>query len=120
MFGALLIHLAVIATPATVHDVTQPNCASVHCSTTVDETAQNQQKHENCEGVHCAPTSDKAPASDTRYGGENLDNARVSTNYDTRAARYGSSRNDRSFDNAHVTSGYDRTGYDTSGTWPAH
>jgi hypothetical protein len=113
MFGALLIHLAVIATPATVHDATQPTCRSVHCSATVNESAQGmpapKQPAENCAGVHCGPVGEKAPASDTRYGGENLDTARA-----------GSGATDRSFDSAHDTSGYDRSGYDNSGTWPAH
>lgn len=124
MFGALLIHLAVIATPATVHDATQPTCRSVHCSATVNESAQGmpapKQPAENCAGVHCGPVGEKAPASDTRYGGENLDTARAGGGYDTRTARYGSAATDRSFDSAHDTSGYDRSGYDNSGTWPAH
>jgi hypothetical protein len=121
MFGALLIHIAVIATPATATDALHTNCASVHCSATLEEHAQNQSKQptENCAGVHCAPTADKSAQSDTRYGAENLDNARVSSGYDTQTQRYGSSGADRSFDTAHDTR-YDRTGYDNSGTWPAH
>lgn len=121
MFGALLIHLAVIAAPATAADALHANCASVHCSATVDEHAQNQSKQptENCAGAHCGPLNDKAPASDARYGAENLDNTRVSSGYDTQTPRYGASGADRGFDAARDTH-YDRTGYDNSGTWPAH
>jgi hypothetical protein len=54
MFGALLIHLAVIAAPATVADVTTPNCATVHCSATVGESARNQGTDHSFDNTHDA------------------------------------------------------------------
>jgi hypothetical protein len=115
MFGALLIHLAVVAAPPVAADVIQPNCATVHCSTTVNESAKTQ----DCAGVHCGPLVDKAPASDARYGGENLEAAHDRDGLDAQNHRYGDAGIDRSFDNQRDAS-FDREGYDKSGTWPAH
>jgi hypothetical protein len=118
MFGALLIHLAVIAGPATVADVASPNCTTVHCSATVNESAKNQ-SNENCAGAPCAPTTGTAARSDTRYGGENLEAGHDRAGLDAQNRRYGDAGVDHSFDNAHDAN-FDREGYDRSGTWPAH
>lgn len=115
MIAALLLQLVIATAPA--HNAC---AAGTQCAPATHAAQPVKPKTEDCNGVHCGPLGEKAPASDTRYGGENLNNAHVASGYDSRAARYGSSRSDRNFDNAHVTSGYDRTGYDTSGTWPAH
>jgi hypothetical protein len=89
MFGALLILLAVTAPAA---------AAPQHCV-----------------GLHCGLS--QAPASDTRYGGENLDAQHDSRGLDPRSRT--SSGIDRSFDNRH-DSNFDREGFDASGIWPAH
>jgi hypothetical protein len=94
MFGALIISLAVTATWA---GAVTPNCA----------------------GVHCAPATDTAAHSDMRYGGENVEAGRDRTGLDAQNRRYGDGGVDRRFDNAHDTN-FDREGYDSSGTWPAH
>lgn len=92
MIGALVIVLSVTAAPAAA-----PGCA----------------------GVHCAPVTDNAPASETRYGGENLEARHDNAGLDTKSERYGSGGADNRFDNRHDTN-FDRQGLDNSGTWPPH
>jgi hypothetical protein len=115
MFGALLIHLAVIAAPPAAAAVAQPDCAHVHCSAMVDESAQAQK---NCAGVHCAPVADRAPQSEARYGGESGDARADRAGLDANNHRYGDNGADRRFDRAHDAS-FDREGYDNSCTWRA-
>jgi hypothetical protein len=116
MFGALLIHLAVIAAPPVAADVARPNCAAVHCSVTVDENARK----EDCAGVHCAAPSDLSAArSANRYDRESLDASHDRAGLNAQNRPYGDGGVDRSFDNQHDAN-FDRESYDRNGTWPAH
>jgi hypothetical protein len=118
MFGALLIHLAVIAAPPAAADAAASNCATTHCSVTVNEKVV-QAAPENCAGVHCAPVTNGPPAGDARFGSDDMDASRDRAGLDAQSHRYGNGGVDRNFDSTHDTR-FDSQGFDNSGTWPAH
>jgi hypothetical protein len=119
MIAALLLQVVIAMAPTAAPS--QHACAPrAQCPSAAHAKQSAKPATEDCNGVHCGPLSEKAPASDARYGGENLEASHVQSGFDAQARRYGSSGVDRNFDSAHVTSGYDRTGYDNSGTWPSH